>query len=84
MLRHPRLGQRVRVHYRTTRPRGALLAPAEVMPYHGWVGTIAVVGKPRCGLVDGRRKWSPRNHGVLIGGQLIVVPAGNLFREGGA
>jgi len=37
------------------------------MPYHGRVGRVMVVGKGR-----------PRNHGVLLDGQIISVPCGNL------
>lgn len=38
-------------------------------PLHGLVGTVAVASRGR-----------PRNHGVVIGGVLQVVPAGNLRR----
>lgn len=37
------------------------------MPHHGKVGVVRIVGKGR-----------PRNHGVEIGGVIVVVPAGNL------
>ncbi len=39
-----------------------------VATYHGRVGTVVVVG----------RGPGPRNHGVLVGGDLVIVPAGNL------
>lgn len=37
-------------------------------PLHGIVGTVEVVGSGP----------GPRNHGVRIGDQMFVVPAGNL------
>ncbi|HNI74764.1 MAG TPA: hypothetical protein PLX65_14760, partial [Accumulibacter sp.] len=37
-------------------------------PLHGLIGIVEVVG----------RGPGPRNHGVLIGGLLYTVPAGNL------
>jgi hypothetical protein len=37
------------------------------LPHHGAVGVVEIAGKGR-----------PRNHGVRIGGVLVVVPAGNL------
>jgi len=37
------------------------------MPLHGQIGVVRTVSK-----------GSPRNHGVLIGGKLYVVPCGNL------
>lgn len=41
---------------------------AHLWPYHGKVGVVRIVG----------RGPGPRNHGVEIEGQLVVVPAGNL------
>jgi len=60
MIFHPRMGQRVRVHYAKRR--------AAVMPYQGKVGVVRVVS----------RGPGPRNTGVEIDGQLVVVPRGNL------
>ena len=37
-------------------------------PLHGRVGVVRVVAKGK----------GPRNHGVLVDGQLYVVPCGNL------
>jgi hypothetical protein len=37
------------------------------MPMHGKVGVVVVAGRGR-----------PRNHGVRVGGAVVVVPAGNL------
>lgn len=37
------------------------------MPYHGQIGTVEVVCKGR-----------PRNHGIRIDGELVVIPCGNL------
>ena len=39
-----------------------------VAPYHGQIGRVAIPA--------GRR--GPRNHGVAIAGQIVVVPAGQL------
>ncbi len=39
----------------------------EYMPYHGKLGTVVTPSKGR-----------PRNHGVMIGGELVCVPCGNL------
>ncbi len=60
MIFQPRVGQHVRVHYAK--------AYAKAMPYHGEMGTAAVVASGR----------GPRNVGVEIGGRIIVVPRGNL------
>lgn len=40
---------------------------APTMPYHGKVGTVTIVCRGK-----------PRNHGVLIDGQVIAVPCGNI------
>lgn len=40
---------------------------ARLWPFHGAVGVVKIVGRGR-----------PRSHGVLIGGVIVVVPAGNL------
>jgi hypothetical protein len=37
------------------------------IPYHGKIGTVEVVCKGR-----------PRNHGIRIDGELVVIPCGNL------
>lgn len=37
------------------------------LPYHGQTGIVVIVSRRR-----------PRNHGVEIGGRLVVVPAGNI------
>jgi hypothetical protein len=39
----------------------------DVMPYHGRIGRVVVVSRGR-----------PRNHGVMLDGQTVVVPCGNL------
>lgn len=40
------------------------------MPHHGRVGVVQLVA----------RGPGPRNHGVVVGGVLLAVPAGNLRR----
>lgn len=40
---------------------------APVMPLHGKIGTVVIVSKGR-----------PRNHGVLVDGQMYVIPCGNI------
>ena len=40
---------------------------AHLFHLHGKTGVVRIVGKGR-----------PRNHGVEIGGVIVVVPAGNL------
>lgn len=37
------------------------------MPLHGLIGVVRIAGRGR-----------PRNHGVEVGGVLVVIPAGNL------
>ena len=71
MLLNPRKGQLVRVWYATRSKGNGLPAPATFMPFHGCVGRVAIVGHGR-----------PRNHGVRIADELIVIPAGNLFSLG--
>jgi hypothetical protein len=41
-----------------------------LMPFHDSLGIVAVVGKGK-----------PRNHGVLIGGEIVIIPCGNLMKE---
>jgi hypothetical protein len=41
---------------------------APLMPWHGMVGLVVMRARGR----------GPRNHGVDVGGVLVVVPAGNL------
>jgi len=60
---HPKFGQQVRIHYAK---RGALF-----MPYHGQTGVVRIVA-------NGRGVRGPRNVGVQVGDQLVVVPRGNL------
>lgn len=62
MMLNPRIGQRVRVHYRKSW--------ATFMPWHGRTGIVRIA----C------RKGRPRNHGVEIDGQMIVIPCGNLVK----
>jgi hypothetical protein len=45
----------------------------DVMPHHGRVGPVTVVGRGK-----------PRNHGVKIDGQTVIVPCGNLRKPGRA
>lgn len=40
----------------------------EHMPFHARMGKVVIRGKGK-----------PRNHGVEIDGQMIVVPCGNLY-----
>lgn len=70
LIRHPKIGQRVRVWYATRprRKRPGLRAWAELMPLHGKTGTVAIVS----------RGPGPRNVGVTIDGRCVVVPRGNL------
>jgi len=42
-------------------------ALAAGMPHHGQTGRVVGVGRGR-----------PKNHAVLIGGRLVIVPCGNL------
>ncbi len=42
---------------------------ARLMPYHGLTGVVRIVA----------RGPGPRNVGVQIGGQMVVVPRGNLI-----
>lgn len=37
--------------------------------YHDQVGVVIIVGKGK-----------PRNHGVMIGDEVVIVPAGNLMK----
>jgi len=67
MIFHPRIGQRVRVHY--ARRVGA------VMPYHGMHGLVRVVaagpGPRNVGVeIDGRLVVVPRGNLVAVGGQI--------------
>ncbi len=60
MIFHPKVGQRVRIHYAR--------AWAQFMPYHGQTGVVRIVA----------RGPGPRNVAVQLGGQMVVVPRGNL------
>jgi hypothetical protein len=40
---------------------------SDYMPYHGKFGRVVIASKGK-----------PRNHGVEIDGQMIVIPCGNL------
>ena len=44
-----------------------------IAPYHGMAGFVVAPGRGK-----------PRNHGVMIDGEIIYVPAGNLVKEEGA
>ncbi|MFP4141490.1 MAG: hypothetical protein ACLFVH_13195 [Phycisphaerae bacterium] len=70
MLSHPRIGQRVQVWYAVKPRRKGGIAKADLMPLHGQFGVVRVVATGP----------GPRNHGVEIGGELYVVPRGNLRR----
>jgi len=63
---HPRLGQRVRIHY----AKGT----APVMPYHDRVGVVHSIAYGP----------GPRNAGVVIDGELVFIPRGNLIAEDAA
>ena len=43
------------------------------LPYHGQSGRVVI-----------RSRGKPRNHGVAIGGRVVVVPCGNLQKSSGA
>ena len=76
MIRQPKPGQRVRIHYATRAKRKGLAVPAEVMPWHGATGVIVTVPRGRRG---------PCNVGVRIdAGEVVVVPRGNLVAVEGA
>jgi hypothetical protein len=45
-------------------------ARALPMPYHGKIGTVEIVSKGK-----------PRNHGIRIDGELVVIPCGNLQKH---
>lgn len=62
MIFHPKIGQRVRVHYAQR--------AARYMPLHGKVGVVRIVTQGRAP--------GPRNVGVEIDGQIVVIPRGNL------
>ena len=73
MIRQPKPGQRVRIHYATRAKRKGLAVPAEVMPWHGMAGVIVTANI---------RTKGPCNVTVrLDGGKIVVVPRGNLVRE---
>jgi hypothetical protein len=72
VIRHPAIGQVVRLRYR----KG--LRP--IAPHHDRIGTV--VAAARVVVVGGKR--SPRNHLVRIGGELVCVPAGHLMAIGEA
>jgi ribosomal protein L21E len=40
------------------------------MPYHGKTGMVEIVSKGK-----------PRNHGIRIDGELVVIPCGNLQKH---
>ena len=64
MIVHPRIGQRVRLHY-ATRKRA-------VAPHHGKVGRVVIVARgpgPRNHLIE-----------LDDGGGVLVVPCGQLMR----
>ena len=53
------------------------------MALHGKVGRVVVVCRPHkappvAQVVEGVRSHGPRNHGILIDGQLYAIPCGNL------
>lgn len=84
MMANPKVGQRVRLHYRK--------ALAASMPHHGKLGTVRIVAKPKPQIqsyrlshrTGERRVSAPRNHGVdLDDGQFVVVPCGNLMKVEG-
>lgn len=68
MVRHPRVGDRVRIRYR----RGV----RKVMPHHDKLGTVEIVAAGG----GGPRNHGVRLDGS---GVLTVVPAGNLMRDHG-
>lgn len=65
MMLNPRKGQRVRLWYRKK--------VCHLFPLHGKIGTVVVVFRR-----TRQNEGSPRNHGVEVGGELVVVPCGNL------
>lgn len=74
MLANPKVGRRVRIHYRK--------AIAAVMPLHGRLGTVAIACRG-----PGPRNHGVELDGVeLDGGGVVSVPCGNLMairEEGG-
>lgn len=74
MIRSPKVGQRVRVHYATKAKRKGMAVPAEFMPWHGKTGTIVTANI---------RTKGPCNVAVkLDSGKVVIVPRGNLVLEG--
>lgn len=41
-----------------------------LMPYQGMVGRVVIAGHGK-----------PRNHGIEIDGQIVIIPAGNLVKH---
>lgn len=81
MIRNPRLDQPVMVWY------NAKDAPR--MPLHNKVGVVVIASRPIKRYIPpmdnvpkykNTRKVGPINHGILIDGQIYVVPHGNLQR----
>lgn len=83
MMLNPRKGQRVQCWY------GKKVC--HLYPLHGLEGTVAIVFRRTLAnrgplvIVAGKEcfRKSPRNHGVMIGGKLYVVPCGNLRKVEG-
>lgn len=70
MIYQPRIGQRVRIHYRKGPPGKGKSPVCDGMPYHGRHGTILCSWRKNCGAI--------RNVGLDVDGQKVVVPTGNL------
>lgn len=89
MIRQPKPGQRVRIHYSTRAKRKGMAIPAEFMPWHGKTGTIVSANirtKGPCNVavktddeefIVGEAWW-------IVPGELVVVPRGNLVAVEGA
>lgn len=76
MVSNPKVGDRVVIRYKKTLK--------DWFPLEAKVGTVAIVCKqrkrPAVGVpIEGCRAKGPTNHGVLVDGQLYVIPCGNLF-----
>jgi hypothetical protein len=71
MINHPRVGQAVRLRYRESRRR--------VAPHDDRVGVVVAVALVATKVTpEGTIRRTPLNHLVRIGGELVVVHAGQL------
>jgi hypothetical protein len=71
MISHPRIGQSVRLRYRESRRR--------IAPHYDRVGVVVAVARVATKVTpEGKIRQTPLNHLVRVGGELVVVHAGQL------